>query len=159
MLDSGVTIPHIGTNKIKHGLQHWRGSKPANVGKSGRVQWHGEVVLVFGAPGKDCQGHGICKVMSRSEHSLFPCSCPGVNVRIGHIGSELLLLDFQKRDVPEAIRREYFVRPDILLEDPFLIPEALRLSFELRDNRIPAGRYEVRTFLHRWVIFIPFLLV
>ena len=98
--------------------------------------------VVFGMPGRDCLGSGVCMVALRDQVRVR-WKCPHSPVWLSRSDRGGLRMEFEKSDIPEAFVRRYFqgnlFRVDENYSLPLLLAEAVSTDF----SKIYSGVYPV----------------
>lgn len=111
------------------------------MGLCNTYQLHVEVV--FGAPGKDCYGAGIC--------SIIPVEPVRVHWKCTHVRGWLcccpdgaLSLKFDQVALSQEVIYRYFRGLEFWVEEAYSLPKRLLSRLNLGPETIQAGRYTVR---------------
>lgn len=109
----------------------------------------------FGAPGKNCQGSGICEVFELANHHAQKkrCNCWQAGWIKGH-GDNYMEIRFLNRDMAECTRRKYFQGEHFLVEEDLVLPKFLRQSLGLTVKTLRSGAYPIRYYRHYTSIIV-----
>lgn len=102
----------------------------------------------FGAPGKNCQGSGICEIFElTNDTSKKRCNC-WQDGCIKARGEFRLEFRFLNREMAEITRRKYFQNNYFIIEEDLELPKFLRESLGLRLKTLSSGMYMLRYHQH-----------
>lgn len=109
----------------------------------------------FGAPGKNCQGSGICEVFELANHHAQKkrCNCWQAGWIKGH-GGKYMEIRFLNRDMAECAHRKYFQGEHFLVEEDLVLPKFLRQSLGLTVKTLRRGAYPIRYYRHYTSIIV-----
>jgi hypothetical protein len=100
------------------------------------------VEVVFGVPGKNCAGVGICRILPL-EHVRVHWKCPSARALMGVSIHGLVTLTFNRKDLlPEYVER-YFKGQIFSVEEPYPIRGTILSALNLGQFTIESGQYFV----------------
>ena len=102
-----------------------------------------EVIIVLGAPSKDCQFHGICRIEPLDQLTKAPPDLPENGVLARFCKDQLtkeLTIQFRRESMTTFVYQKYFQT------DVFMIPESVELpdfvsGFFRESYTIKEGKY------------------
>lgn len=100
--------------------------------------------VVFGAPGKRCEGSGLCRIYTVTGAKRLdphPRRVP-VILLVNTKGS--LGLRLNKNDLSEELHRELFQGSGFIVEEPFMLPKYFARKLGATQFRVPAGVYPLQ---------------
>ena len=127
-------------------------SLPA-VGKQIRI--HAEVV--FGSPSKNCDGYGVCVLVSQIYAQQYKCaSCPCLITY--EKKEDLIVLELRKEQVPTLMAGKFLDnRSSFLVEENYQLSRMLLKEMGLKGAyAILKGNYTIIESQLKWKIQIPF---
>lgn len=100
--------------------------------------------VVFGTPGKRCEGSGLCRIYTvtgAKRLAFHPRRLPAILLfdAGGH-----LHLRLRQEDVPATLQQEVFQGESFLLEEDFTLPRYFARKLNAERLQIPAGAYPLR---------------
>ncbi len=100
------------------------------------------VEVVFGVPGKNCAGVGICQIIP-SEHVRVHWKCPSARGKLGISIHGLVTLSFNRHELLPGYPERYFEGQIFRVEEPYPIPNAILSALNLEPLTIESGQYFV----------------
>ncbi len=98
--------------------------------------------IIFGSPSANCQGQGICRVLSGTETTS--CSCAKFPVRVSaSTHSSGISFLFSKAVLPETIQALYFDNKVLIVREIFFISPLLASELGLATCRVKPGEYSI----------------
>lgn len=99
--------------------------------------------IIFGSPSANCQGQGICRVISGTETTSCSCKKTPIRVFASTHSSELCFL-FPKATLSEDITALYFHQKVMIIREVFFISMHLASELGLTTCRVKPGEYTIR---------------
>lgn len=99
--------------------------------------------IIFGAPGKHCNGVGICRIIP-SEHVRVHWKCPSARAWFSLNPNGTIRLAFDQNTLTEAIVRTYFDGQIFEVEEAYSIPSTLIPGLNKAAIVVEPGRYPVK---------------
>lgn len=131
-------------SKLRKGMHHFAVSRPILPIC---------VDIVFGSPGKDCQGAGICQMIP-AEHVRVHWKCPNARAWMYFTVNGELCLMFERQSLAPEYAERYFKNAFFLVEEAYSIPKALLAPFNRADFRVESGLYSVEVSDNFYRIFL-----
>jgi hypothetical protein len=100
------------------------------------------VEVVFGVPGKNCAGVGICRILPL-EHVRVHWKCPSARALMGVSLHGLITLTFNRKDLLPQYPERYFEGQKFRVEEPYSIPNTILSALNLGQFTIESGQYFV----------------
>ena len=96
--------------------------------------------VVFGAANKQCNGLGICQVMTRGSMSNKSEKCRFASAEIWQQNKRLKMV-FEANTLCDHLKNDLFDSPLFIMEDGFTIANSLASKLQITNTRIEAGIY------------------
>ena len=119
-----------------------------------QIRIHAEVV--FGSPGKNCDGYGVCVLVSQIYAQQYKCpSCPCLITY--EKKEDLMVLELRKDQVPTLMAGNFLdKRSSFLVEENYQLPRMLVKEMGLKGSySILKGNYTIIESKVKWNIQIP----
>ena len=100
--------------------------------------------VVFGTPGKRCEGSGLCRIYTvtgAKRLSQHPRRVP-VILLVNSKGS--LSLRLNKNDLSEELDGELFQGAGFIMEEQFMLPKYFARKLGVTEYIVPAGSYPLQ---------------
>jgi hypothetical protein len=101
-----------------------------------------QVDVIFGSPGLNCSGVGICRVIPTSATRVH-WKCPHASALLGRTPAGSLYLSFDRRALPQEYVETYFSDDIFEVIEPYSFPSSLVSDLGFSFYRIQSGRYDV----------------
>jgi hypothetical protein len=124
------------------------------IGKQIRI--HAEVV--FGSPSKNCDGYGVCVLVSQIYAQQYKCrSCPCLVIR--EENEDLIVLELRKEQIPTSIAQKFLDNWDsFFVEENYQLPQTLVSEIGLKGSYfILKGDYPIIESKVKWKIQLPLI--
>ena len=100
--------------------------------------------VLFGSPGKDCRGVGICRVGYRGTFQEESNNCKAAVAEISFTKDERLQLKFKVNDLCQRIQKIHFRHGYFKVEKDFWMPDFVNKALWLKSGyTIKKGKYKV----------------
>lgn len=97
--------------------------------------------IVLGVASKNCEGHGVCKILAYDEPAVKPCR--QVQAIIEMDAKKKLRMLFPKEGACSCILKSQFAGGNFLVEEPFHLPPWLCSQLGVGIYCVPAGQYKL----------------
>lgn len=101
------------------------------------------VEVIFGVPGKDCKGVGICRIMS-IDHVRVNWKCPRAIAWLDITDEGRLVLAFERSLLLPAVHERFFREPFFQVEGPYSMPPGLLSVLNLKSFTLKIGQYPIK---------------
>jgi len=101
------------------------------------------VEVIFGSPGKNCLGAGICRILS-VEHVRVRWKCPSALAWLILSSEGSIRLAFDRSQLLPENYDQYFRDHMFYVEEPYSIPEPLISMLNLDEFTVESGLYSVK---------------
>ena len=101
------------------------------------------VEVIFGAPGKQCQGAGICRVLP-VEHVRVHWKCPSARAWLGSMEDGSVSLTFDRSLLSPYLLERYFGEQIFKVEEDYAIPNTLLTMLNIGSFTVKAGQYSIK---------------
>ena len=101
------------------------------------------VEVVFGAPGKACNGAGICNIVP-VEPVRVHWKCPHARALLSCSPEGVLSLKFEQDALSHEVIHRYFRGQEFWVEEAYPLPKRLLSRLNLAPLTIAIGRYAVQ---------------
>lgn len=102
-----------------------------------------QVEVVFGVPGKNCNGVGICRISS-IDHARVNWKCPHAYAWMGAALDGSLTLSFERSRLPQAVCERYFGEQNFQIEEAYPIPAAILSRLNLPSFVVKPGPHPIQ---------------
>ena len=107
--------------------------------------------VVLGMPGRNCRGHGICRVI---EINSSGCKCNSVFVEIEKRSENQLNFQFFIGEIEPSSLSRLLENEKFQVDESFLLPDFIRSRLNLIRRAISIGTYPIFSTKEGWnVIF------
>lgn len=102
--------------------------------------------IVFGCPGKQCLGHGICAINPNGVHnSALSNTCPSIEASFLKTVDGQIALLVSRENMPQAVLNAHFSKPYFQIEEATTLPDFITEGLEIPEKyTIPSGLYELQ---------------
>ncbi|MDX2072611.1 MAG: hypothetical protein SFV55_29520 [Haliscomenobacter sp.] len=101
--------------------------------------------VIFGTPGKRCEGSGLCRIYTVTGAKRLNPHSRRVPVILLINSKGSLGLRLSKNDLSEDLYRELFQGPSFFMEEQFLLPKYFARKLDITQYKVPAGAYPLQT--------------
>jgi hypothetical protein len=101
------------------------------------------VEVIFGVPGKDCNGVGICRITS-IDHVRVNWKCPRAIAWLNITNEGGLVLAFERSLLLPAVQERFFRAPFFQVEGPYSMPPTLLSELNLKSLTLKIGQYPIK---------------
>jgi hypothetical protein len=101
------------------------------------------VDVIFGAPGKDCLGAGICRIFY-VEHVRVQWRCPSAGAFLELISGGSVQLTFDRKRLSAPMFEKYFSGQMFRVEEAYPFTKALLSRLNLVSFTVKAGQYPIQ---------------
>lgn len=110
--------------------------------------------VVFGTPGKNCQGLGLCRAEITPSTQQNEHCCPKTFAYIGITKNGRWEMRLPKVSTPTCIRMKHLQTAEFRMEESFRFSKEFYPLFNTSDFIIPAGNYHIKeTTTHYIILF------
>lgn len=115
------------------------------------------VSVIFGAPNKNCLGHGICQIFpDQPSMSHKKCNLPPTRVVLFKTKDAKVGMLISVSNISSPVLKHQLSGPNFQMEEAFNIPAFLSESLGLpKKTVLAAGSYEIRRYAQCIAIHFP----
>jgi len=100
--------------------------------------------VVFGTPGKRCEGSGLCRIYTVTGAKRLDPHPRRIPVILLINAKGKLGLRLNKNDLPEKLYTELFQGEFFLIEEQFVLPAYFARKLGVGHYKVPAGEYPLQ---------------
>ncbi|AEE50002.1 hypothetical protein Halhy_2117 [Haliscomenobacter hydrossis DSM 1100] len=97
--------------------------------------------IVFGTPGKRCEGSGLCRIYTVTGAKRLRAHSRRIAVILFVNSQGRLGIRLNQEDLPDVLASEVFNRDVFILEEAFALPNYFARKLGILEYFIPAGEY------------------
>lgn len=101
--------------------------------------------VVFGTPGKRCEGSGLCRIYTVTGAKRLTPNPRRIPVILLINSKGKLGIRLNKNDLSEELYRELFQGTDFIMEEQFLLPKYFARKLEVSPYKVSAGAYPLQS--------------
>lgn len=123
--------------RSSHGFCHPSNEKPHLLPAAHRVD------VVFGVPGKNCLGAGICRIMPL-DHVRVNWKCPSAIAWLNISDDGKPVLSFDRKFLSPLVFERFFQEAYFEVEGPYATPQGLVSALNIDSFTLKTGYYPIK---------------
>lgn len=100
--------------------------------------------VVFGTPGKRCEGSGLCRIYTVTGAKRLNPHPRRIPVILLINSNGRLGLRLNRNDLPEELYQELFQGKGFIMEEQFMLPKYFARKLGVASFKVPAGAYPLQ---------------
>ncbi|HLP93368.1 MAG TPA: hypothetical protein VK168_05000 [Saprospiraceae bacterium] len=102
-----------------------------------------DVEVIFGAPGKGCEGAGICQIIPVGPVRVH-WKCPNAKANISPASNGGFSLTFNRKHLPSEIMERFFPHHVFVVEEVYTLSKVISERLKIASFSVLPGQYSAK---------------